>query len=283
MASYRQGTLTARDGVALYYRDYGDVLSRRTPVLCLTGLTRNSADFADLAEHLSRERRVICPDYRGRGRSGYDRNWRNYEPRVYLDDIGHLLAATGIGRVVVIGTSLGGILAMGLSVLRPTVMAGVVLNDIGPDIAHDGLGRIMEQIGRDHPQPDWESAIRHLQRELPDLSVRTEAGWLKIARATFREGEDGLLHFDWDTNLVKSLMAQRGELPDLWPYFRALRRLPALALRGLASDVLTAATFERMAQEKPDLRRVGVPQAGHAPTLGEPEAMAAIDDFLAPL
>src|SRR6185437_7597061 len=106
---YRERTLSAQDGLRLYFRDYGDPASRRLPVLCFTGLTRNSRDYADLALRLSRTRRVLCPDYRGRGRSEYDRNWRNYDAFVYLGDLGHLLAATGIGRAIVIGTSLGGI------------------------------------------------------------------------------------------------------------------------------------------------------------------------------
>ena len=136
MPAYREATVSAQDGLALYYRDYGDALASKTPVLCLPGLTRNSADFAELAARLSRGRRVLCPDYRGRGRSAYDSNWRNYDPYVYINDISHLLAATGIGRAVIVGTSMGGLLAMGLAVLRPTLVAGAVLNDIGPNGLH---------------------------------------------------------------------------------------------------------------------------------------------------
>lgn len=277
---YRERHLTAQDGLRLYYRDYGDPLSPRLPLLCLTGLTRNSADFADLAERHAAERRILCLDYRGRGRSGYDPNWRNYEPHTYLSDIAHLVAATDLHRAVVVGTSLGGILAMGLAVMRPTLLAGVVLNDIGPDVIAGGLTRILDYIGIDQPQPDWDSAVAALQKLLPTLSIRTEAGWLKMAQATYRAGPDGKLHFDWDLNLAKPLKAMRGPPPDLWPYFRALRAVPVLALRGALSDMLSAETFERMALAKPDLLRVTVPNSGHAPTLNEPEAAAAIDDFI---
>jgi pimeloyl-ACP methyl ester carboxylesterase len=280
MARFREKRLRGQDGLALYYRDYGDPLSPRPPLLCLTGLTRNSADFADLAERHAGERRVLCLDYRGRGRSAYDSDWRNYDPRVYVSDIAHLIAANDLHRIVAVGTSLGGVLVMALAVVKPTVLAAAVLNDIGPDVVAGGFTRILDYIGEDQPQPDWASAVRYLRELLPTLSIRSDEGWLKMARATYRQGEDGLLHFDWDVKLARPLLAQRGVVPNLWPFFRALRRVPTLALRGALSDVLSIETFERMALAKPDLERVTVPDAGHAPTFNEPEAAAAIDAFI---
>lgn len=278
MGKFRERYLTAQDGLRLYFRDYGDPLSPRLPLVCLSGLVRNSADFADFAERHAGERRVICPDYRGRGRSAYDSTWLNYDPFVYANDIAHLIAATGLDRVIVVGTSLGALLAMGLAVLKPTALGAVVLNDLGPELSPGGLGRILDYIGNDHPQPDWPSAVRHLRALLPTLSIRSEEGWLQFARATYRQDADGLLHFDWDMNIARPLARNRA-LPDLWPYFHALRRLPVLALRGALSDVLSADTFERMALAKPDLQRVTVANSGHAPTLNEPEA-AAVDEFI---
>lgn len=282
MSPYRERYLTAQDGLSLYYRDYGDPLSPRTPVLCLTGLTRNSADFDGVAQRLASERRVLCPDYRGRGRSAYDPDWRHYEPRTYLADIAHLLAATDVHRAVVIGTSLGGVLAMGLAVVAPASVAAVVLNDSGPEFANDGLQRIFAYIGRDHPQPDWEAAVRSLKRLLPRLAPKADdLWWRKMAAATYRKGEDGLLHYDWDVKLAKGLAAQQAQVPELWSLYRGLGRVPTLALHGALSDVLSDATFERMAVEKPDLVRVIVPDVGHAPTLTEPESRRALDAFIA--
>lgn len=280
MAFFRERRLAAQDGLSLYYRDYGDPLSPRLPLICLTGLTRNSADFADLAQRHAHERRMLCLDYRGRGRSAYDSNWRNYDPRIYVSDIVHLFAANDVHRAIVVGTSLGGVLTMALAVLKPTALAAAVLNDIGPDVVPGGLVRIMGYIGVDHPQPDWPTAAHYLQQLLPTLSIRTEEGWLKMARATFRQGEDGLLHFDWDVKLAKPMLAQAANAPDLWPYFTALRHVPTLVLRGVLSDVLSPETFERMARIKPDLERVSVLNSGHTPTLNEPEAAAAIDAFI---
>ncbi len=280
MTVFRERRLTLQDGLRLYFRDYGDPLSPRWPLLCLSGLVRNSADFADVAERHAGERRVLAPDYRGRGRSDYDGDWRHYDPFVYVNDLAHLIAATGLQRVIVLGTSLGAALAMGLAVMKPTAIGAIVLNDFGPEVIPEGLDRILDYVGTDHPQPDWPSAARYLRALLPNLSIRTEEGWLKLARGTFREGTDGLLHVDWDVNLARPLARLSGAAPDLWPYFHALGRLPVLALRGALSDVLSDETFARMALAKPDLLRVTVPDAGHAPTLNEPAAAAAVDDFI---
>lgn len=278
---YSERHLSAQDGLQLYYRDYGDRLSPHLPLLCLTGLTRNSEDFADLAAHFAATRRVICPDYRGRGRSAYDSDWRNYDPMVYLTDIGHILMANDIHRVVVIGTSLGGLLAMGLAVMRPTSIAAVVINDIGPDVDPGGLARIIDFIGTDRPQPDWPSAVAMLRKALPRLAIRDAQWWERFARATYREGADGILHFDWDIAIVEKLKRSDGAIQDLWPLFRALRDIPTLAVRGGISDVLTEEGLGRMIEAKPDLVAVTVPGIGHTPTLDEPEIKGVLDDFIA--
>jgi len=251
------------------------------PVLCLTGLTRNSADFELLAARLAGERRVLCPDYRGRGLSARDPDWRHYEPLTYVGDVLSVLAATDVHRVVVIGTSLGGLLAMALAAVRPTILAGIVLNDIGPEINRSGLARIKAFIGADRPQPDWATAERFMREAMAHLPIKDDDIWRRLTRGTFRQGADGLLHFDWDINLTKPFAGSDGPERDLWPLFRALRRAPVLALRGEASDVLAADAFDRMAAENPDLIRVTVPDAGHVPSLEEPIAKAAIDEFIA--
>ena len=278
---FRERHFSAQDGRRLYFRDYGDPNAARLPLLCLGGLTRNSKDFHLFATRHAAARRVLCLDYRGRGRSEYDSDWRRYDPTVYLDDIRHLLAATNCHRVVVVGTSLGGLLAMGLAAMLPTAVAAAVLNDVGPALEQSGLARILSYIGGDRPQPDWESAIAELRGLFPDMRFQTDAEWLAMARNTFRRGEDGLLHFDWDPAIAKPLAKGHTVIPDLWQVFGALGPVPTLALRGALSTVLSEATFGRMAAEKPDLVRVTVPRVGHTPSLDEPEARAALDAFLA--
>jgi pimeloyl-ACP methyl ester carboxylesterase len=281
--AYRERWLGAQDGLELFFRDYGDPLAPGTPVLCLGGLARNSKDFDHLAGRLSEKRRVICPDYRGRGRSAYDPDWRNYQPEVYLRDLIHLLTACNLHKVAVCGTSMGGLLAMGLAVATPTALAGVILNDIGPDLTSSGLSRILEYVGVDRPQPDWDAAVTHLRSLLPRLGLDSENKWRRFAEATYRKGDDGLLHYDWDVALAKELIRSGGTTLDLWKLYGALRRLPVLAFRGALSDVLSEASFARMAEVKPDLIQVTLPSVGHTPMLNEPQAETAIDAFLAGL
>ena len=279
-AGFSENRFSAQDGLRLYYREYGESHASAAPVLCLPGITRNSRDFHEIAIHLAAARRVVCPDYRGRGRSAHDPDWRNYNPSVYVNDLVHLLAAVHLPHVVVIGTSLGGLLAMALAVAQPTSLAAVVLNDVGPKIEPAGLARILSFIVEDRPQPNWPAAVELLRAVYPTLGQASPQEWQRIAEGTFRQGDDGLLHFDWDVALARPLR-RRSRIPDLWPMFRALRRIPTLAIRGALSDVFSVETLERMAREKPDLIQITISDAGHAPLLDRPRAQEAIDGFLA--
>lgn len=273
--------ITSFDNLSLYVRDYGDPLDSRAPLFCLGGLTRNCKDFESLAERYSADgRRVICPDYRGRGQSAYDTNWRNYDPRVYIRDIQNLLAALNLHHVVVVGTSLGGILGMGMAVAMPGALAAVIMNDVGPKVETGGLDFIINYIKEDRPHDDWDGAVATIKTMLPNLTFQDEGIWLKMAQNTFREREDGRLYFDWDVNLVKPMLVSSYEIPDMWPLFRALKNVPALALRGAESDILSRETFAQMQEVKPDLVAVEIPRAGHVPTMAEPESRAALEAFL---
>ncbi len=276
----RERRITARDNLRLFVRDWGDANSGATPLLCLPGLTRNSNDFITLARRLAPERRVICPDMRGRGQSGYAADWRSYNPGQYLDDLRHVLAALGLSQVIVVGVSLGGLLGMAIAAAFPTVLAGLVINDVGPDITPGGAGRILAYVAQDRPQPDWSAAVRHLKDRFRNLSLETEEDWLSFTRGTFREDPDGRLHFDWDTSIIRPLVEPEEPPPDLWNLWRAVRAIPVLAIRGGASDILSETSFARMKEEKPDLLQVTLPGIGHCPTLNEPPVRKAIDDFL---
>ena len=275
--SYRERSYFSQDGLRLYFRDYGDPLLRRTPVLCIPGLTRNSKDFHRHARRLGTERRVLCLDLRGRGRSDYDTDWHRYVPTVYLNDIRHLLALTDIPRVIIVGTSLGGLLAMAVGVAFPTALAGAVINDVGPEIRKEGLDKILEYIRKFEPISSWAEGTDYLRRYFSPLSIETEEEWLEFAHNSFRESADGKLHFDWDPAILKPL---GGPLPDLWPIYRSLARLPLVLLRGGVSQVLTPETFARMRDELPGAIAVELPGIGHAPTLTEPPVEEAIDTLL---
>jgi len=272
------------DGLRLYYRDYPAASAGRLPVLCLPGLTRNCRDFESTALRLQRTRRVLSPDLRGRGRSQYDPHWQNYHPGTYVGDLARLLADAGVERVILFGTSLGGILSMLIAATTPQVPAGVILNDVGPEVAKEGLQRISSYVGRHGPVRNWQEAAEQMRSmygiAMPDASAED---WLAFARRSYSE-VDGVPRLDVDPGVGEAVRAApAGAAPDLWPIYAALKPLPTLAIRGELSDVLSEATFERMAHEKPDLERLTVPRRGHPPLLDEPESVAAIDDFLARL
>jgi pimeloyl-ACP methyl ester carboxylesterase len=272
------------DGLRLYYRDYAAGEPGRLPVLCLPGLTRNSRDFAHVAERLQPHRRVLCADLRGRGRSQHDPNWQNYHPGTYLADVVRLLADAGVERCVMFGTSLGGILTMMLAATQPQLVGAAILNDIGPEVDPAGLARIASYVGRHAPARTWDEAVAIVRATyeiaLPDL---TDEQWADYARRTYTE-VDGVPRLDVDPNIGEAVRnAPAAAAPDLWPIFAALGPVPTLVLRGRTSDILSSATFDLMQARKPDLVRVEIPNRGHVPLLDEPEAVAAVDAFLAGL
>lgn len=279
--AFREGRFTSQDGLELYYRDYGDPLAETLPVVCLSGLTRNSVDFHPFAERVSARRRVIALDYRGRGKSQYDPQPARYTPETYLMDVSHLLTATGVHKAIFVGTSLGGILAMALGAFRPTALAAVVLNDIGPELDPGGLARIGGYVGKTTAPADWDMAVTQMKQlfapAYPDL---TDEQWLEQARQAYRTDDGGRLINDYDLNIAQALAKQASTPFDGWALFGSLQHLPVLAIRGALSDLLSAECFDRMAEAKPDLIRVTVPNRGHVPMLTEPECVAAIDDFL---
>lgn len=268
------------DGLTLFYRDYAPERAG-TPVLCLPGLTRNSRDFDDLAAHLCTTRRVLTPDFRGRGLSARDPEWRNYHPGAYLKDMWTLLDELGIERAIVIGTSLGGIVGTVMAAAEPARLAGLVLNDIGPEIAPAGLARISAYTGRMPPVRNWDDAVAQTREIYGEWWPGLSAGeWLKMARRAYREGPDGIPELDSDPHIGTAMRAAGPAAGDPWQTFDALGDTPTLVLRGERSDILSAETLHRMRQRKPDLVTVTVANRGHVPLLDEPECIEAIDLFI---
>jgi pimeloyl-ACP methyl ester carboxylesterase len=284
MANWTDITFTSRDGLRLYARHYPVRGARRRPLVCLAGLTRNSRDFHDLAQALASPddegRNVYALDYRGRGRSEYDRNWRNYSILVELHDVLDFMVVKGLQHAAVIGTSRGGILAMLMAVLRPTVVGAVVLNDIGPVIERDGLTRIATYVGQVPLPADWAEATRLVrdinQRQFPAVP---EAAWADLARQSFND-DNGLPSPAYDPALAKALAQMGHAIPELWPQFAALTRVPVLALRGEHSDILSVATLGDMQRQHPRLEAVTVPGQGHAPLLKDAATIRTVAEFL---
>ena len=251
------------------------------PVLCLPGLTRNSADFDAIASILANNRRVISLDARGRGRSDYDSNYRNYNLVTEVGDVLSLISAEFDRPCLILGTSRGGLAAMVLCGVRPSMVAGVVLNDIGPVLEDSGLDRIKDYLGIPPvPLDTWEDAAAAIEaansEDFPDLRG---PDWLAWAKRTFRE-ENGKPVLDYDPKLRDAVLENSGPVPEMWPQFRAMADIPTLVLRGENSDLLSAKTVEEMRRAKPDMTAVTVKGRGHVPLLDEQESVTAITAFL---
>ena len=282
MSDFQDCHWTSHDGLKLHYRDYAG-RADRPPVLCLPGLTRNARDFEELAARLSGEWRVLCPDMRGRGDSAYAKDSASYNPMQYVDDVAALLEQAEIARVVIIGTSLGGLMTMAMAMTMPQVIVGAVLNDIGPLIEPAGLERIRGYVGQGRSFPTWMHAARAVQEThgaaFPDYQI---ADWLAAAKRTMTLGGNGRVVFDYDMKIAEPLakMDVNAQI-DLWPGIAGLAGKPVLLIRGALSDLLTAVTLEQMQQRLPGSEAVTLPNIGHAPCLNEPAAIAAIDRLLA--
>ncbi|MBK9011327.1 alpha/beta hydrolase [Novosphingobium sp.] len=282
MTDYADRFWTSRDGLKLHYRDYAG-RDDRPPVLCLPGLTRNARDFADVAARLAGEWRVICPDLRGRGDSAYAKDSASYNPLQYVDDVTLLLEQEGIERVVAFGTSLGGLMTMIMAMMAPQRLAGALLNDVGPEIEPEGLERIRGYVGQGRNFPTWMHAARALEESQGDVFPDWEiADWLAMAKRCMVVGSNGRIHFDYDMRIAEPFSKPGGEAGvDMWPGVASLAGCPVLLVRGELSQILSAATLERMTAMLPGAEAVTVPRVGHAPMLDEPEAVTGIDRLLA--
>jgi pimeloyl-ACP methyl ester carboxylesterase len=261
------------DGLTLHAVEYGPRMSPWLPVICLPGLSRNARDFHELALHLSthrhRPRRVIAFDYRGRGGSAFDKDQANYNPLTEMTDILDGMSALDVARAVVVGTSRGGIIAMMMGVGRPAVIAGVVLNDIGPAIEPVGLARIKSYVGRTPAPEDWSDAVAILKRlHGAQFTALGDDDWQAFARMTYRE-VDGRPAGDYDPALARTLDGIEFDrpLPSLWKEFATLAAVPVLAIRGENSDLLSAATLDEMGRIHAGLETITVAGEGHPPLL----------------
>ncbi len=271
------------DGLTLHYRDYPAVGAiRGLPVVCLHGLTRNARDFENVAPYIAAEgRRVIVADVRGRGRSGRDTDSAHYDIPIYVNDLMTVLESAGIDRCVIVGTSMGGLIGAAFNLIHPGRVAAIVLNDIGPELGARGLQRIAETAGGGESYDTWEQAAAHTERILAHVHPQRAGDrpfWFAYARRLFRES-DGAVALDYDPAIAAGLKSGAAT-PDLWPLFDHLAAIPIQLIWGAESELLESATVEQMRARDPDLRVAVVDGVGHAPTLEEADAEAALKDFL---
>lgn len=287
MANFSPLRYNSPDGLALAARDYaGAGGPARLPVICIHGLTRNAADFDELAPLLAQQsRRVLAVDIRGRGDSARDPNPANYNPVTYAGDVAKLMSDLGIARAVFVGTSMGGLITMTLAAHKLDLVAAAVLNDIGPVMARGGLERIAGYAGKGGSVSTWEEAalyVRNINRvAFPD---NLEDEWDKWARRAFTENPDGGLSLRYDPEIGAAL--QSGPLRPTsmmarLAFKRLARHRPTLLIRGTLSDLVEEHQAHYMLRAAPGMQYAEVPNVGHAPMLTEPAALDALQRFLA--
>jgi len=264
------GSFTAADGVRLVYDDEG----AGPPILCLAGLTRSARDFDYLLPHLAGAR-VIRPDYRGRGRSDHA-DPASYTVPVEAGDVLALMDHLGLKRAAIIGTSRGGLIAMVLALAAKDRLAGVCLNDIGPEIAPEGMAVIRSYVGIAPKEKTLAEAAAMRAALQPGFEGVPYSRWAEEVAHHYVETPDGLA-LRYDPRLREPVLAAAdGPAPDLWPAFDALAGLPVALIRGENSNILSRKTTAEMRRRRPDMIFAEVPGRGHVPFLDEPEALAAI-------
>ena len=282
--SWRDVWMTSRDGLRLYGRHYAATGSKRRPIVCLAGLTRNSRDFHVIAEALCRAgdkaRDVYTFDCRGRGKSENASNWKDYAVPVEMLDVQDFMASQHLHDAAIIGTSRGGLIAMVLAAAQPSLIGAVVFNDVGPVINYEGLVRIAAYVGKMPTPRTWEDAAQQVEAANAALfPAVAKEDWSDIARQFYNE-KDGRPAVAYDPELANSFSVKDDAIPELWPQFMALKRVPCLVVRGDKSDLLSAETVAEMQRRHPNCQSTTVEGEGHAPLLRDTPTIEAVREFL---
>ena len=265
------------------YQTWGDDDNPRV-LVCVHGVTRVSDDFDRLAESLSKHYRVICPDVVGRGRSDWLRDPRHYLVPQYVSDMVTLIARLDVSQVDWVGTSMGGLIGMGLAALPDSPVRKIVLNDIGPNLNFPALTRIGEYIGQDVRFDTFEQGRDYIRTVSAPFGPHSDDEWDKLARDVLRKDSEGKWRRHYDPAIAKGFEgiteenSKRGEAA-LWAAYDAIRA-PVLLVRGSESDLLTHDTALAMTERGPRAQLVELPGVGHAPTFMHDDQMALVRRFL---
>lgn len=283
---FRDVFCQSADGLKLHAKVIGPEDSAALPVLCLPGLTRTTDDFDDIARAIanspSAPRKVVAIDYRGRGLSDYDPDPAKYAVPVELGDVLAISASLGISRAILLGTSRGGLISMAMAAAQPRLLAGVILNDIGPALEMGGLMKIKGYIANPPPRQTWDEAARGLKElfgtVFPSL---TDDEWMAWARRAFREKTGGGLERTYDLKISHTLdgLDPSNPLPQVWELFDAMASVPLMLIHGALSDLLSVQGVKDMITRRPDIDLVTVTDQGHAPLLADKPTMDRIVAF----
>ncbi len=285
-AQFRDVYCQSADGLKLHAKVIGPENNSLLPVLCLPGLTRTTDDFDDIARAIATDpaspRKVVSVDYRGRGLSDYDPDPAKYAVPVELGDVLAIAASLGISRAILLGTSRGGLISMAMAAAQPKLLAGVILNDIGPALELGGLMKIKGYIADPPPRQTWDEAARGLKElfgtVFPSL---TDGEWMAWARRAFREKAGDGLERTYDLEIRRTLdgLEPSNPLPQVWELFDAMAGIPLMLIHGALSDLLSIQGVQDMIARRPDIDLVTVADQGHAPLLADTPTMDRIVAF----
>ncbi len=264
------------------YKEWGDPKNPAV-LLCVHGVTRVSDDFDALAAVMSDRYRVICPDVVGRGRSSWLANPLGYQLPQYVSDMVTLIARLDVAHIDWFGTSMGGLIGMGVAALKNNPIRKMLLNDIGPTINYAALMRIAEYMGKEVRFPTFEAGVDYIRTIAAPFGPHSDEQWHKLAGDVLREQKDGqwIRHYDPALALAFSSFTQESAAQSetaLWAVYDAIQ-CPVLLVRGSESDLLSRETANLMTQRGPRAALTELAGIGHAPTFMQPEQIALARDF----
>jgi pimeloyl-ACP methyl ester carboxylesterase len=265
------------NGLRVHYLDWGNLSA--PPILCVHGYTSSAQAFNALARRLRDRHHVVAPDVRGHGESGWSPSGA-YQYENQVGDLAALVDKLGLARFTLVGTSMGGIIAMAYAGAHPDRLARLLINDIGPDV-EVGSQRITQMVGS---RPDefatLDDAMVYRRQMSPIVAGRSPEDQRELALGVLRQRPDGRWIWKMDPEYIRQrVRIGAPQRPALWP---ALQRVtcPTLVVWGSDSDVLSESQARRMVAALPKGELVTVPGVGHAPTLVEPAVVAALERFL---
>ena len=273
----------SQDGLKLYARDYNQACPAGSPViLCMHGLTRNSADFEEIANMLKSQYRLVVVDQRGRGRSAYDPDSSRYTPATYVKDMFTLIDFLELDDIVLMGTSMGGLMSMIMHASDASKLKATIINDIGPDLSPEGIERIKGYLGQSEPLDNWDMAAEQTKR-INQVAFPNEAEdfWIRFTKRIYSEQENGTIQLAYDPRIAEPFNQGDGAAEvDLWPIFNVMAKKPTLVVRGELSDLLSRECVNKMKNTSNNVSAIEVKGVGHAPLLNEQESIEAIRLFL---
>ena len=264
----------------MHYYDWGDPENSRV-VICVHGLTRNGRDFDFLAQALSRDFRIVCPDIAGRGRSEWLESKQDYGYAQYMADMTALLARVTAGAektIYWVGTSMGGLLGIIMAAMPKNPIRKLVVNDAGMLGPKAALERLALYVGKDPRFATLDALEAHVRHISAPFGALSDEQWRHLTVHSAKQHADGTWGFRYDPAIANAFSGELNDI-DLSAYWDAVR-CPTLLLRGADSDILLRATAEAMTQRGPKATLVEFQAVGHAPMLMSDEQVTAVRDFL---